>query len=70
MKKRNEDWGAAELGRKLVAAWRAFSAKAGDSQAPWLLVQHHKGPQAVQAAYAHVLAGRGDPRQGHMLSLG
>jgi hypothetical protein len=69
VKKRQTDWGGAELGKKLVVAWRKFSAQVGNAQAPWLQVQHHNGPQAVQEAYATVLAGRGDPRIGHMLSL-
>jgi len=67
--KRQADWGAAELRSKLVAGWKGFSAQVSDSRAPWLEVAHHRGPQAVQAAYAQVLAGRGDPRQGHILSL-
>jgi hypothetical protein len=70
IKKRNAEWGAAELGKKLVTAWRAFSARATAAPQPWLNVQHHKGAQEVQRAYAQVLAGRGDPRVGHMLSLG
>ncbi|MEP6791440.1 MAG: DUF2855 family protein [Ramlibacter sp.] len=69
IKKRNADWGAAELGKRLVQAWRAFSARVGEKAAPWLKVEQHHGAQAVQAAYALVLAGRGDPRLGHMLSL-
>ena len=67
--KRQGDWGAAEFGHRLVQAWQEFYAKVSDSKAPWLLVQHHRGPQAVQAAYAQVLGGRGDPRLGHVLSL-
>ncbi len=69
IKKRNTDWGAAELGQRLVQAWQAFSHRATDAASPWLVVQEHKGPEAVQAAYAQVLAGQGDPRTGHMLSL-
>jgi hypothetical protein len=70
VKKRQADWGPAELGRRLVEAWRAFSEKASGGNSPWLQVQHHEGVEAVQAAYATVLAGRGDPRQGHILTLG
>ncbi len=70
IKKRQGDWGPAELGKKLVAAWHAFRAKASTPDAPWLRVEHHEGPEAVQAAYAGVLGGRGDPRLGHMLTLG
>ncbi len=69
IKKRSADWGAAVLGQKLVQAWQAFHARAADAKAPWLTVQRHQGPGAVQAAYAAVLAGRGDARVGHMLSL-
>jgi len=69
IKKRQGDWGPAVLGEKLVLAWRAFSAKAAAPKEPWLTVQHHRGTQEVQQAYAQVLAGRGDPRAGHILSL-
>jgi uncharacterized protein DUF2855 len=69
IKKRSAEWGAAEFGRRMVQAWHAFRARAADAASPWLVVEHHDGPAAVQAAYAQVLAGRGDPRVGHILSL-
>jgi len=68
-KKRQADWGAAELGRRLVDAWRTFSSAATAGPLPWLRVETHHGPEAVAAAYAQVLAGQSDPRVGHMLSL-
>jgi hypothetical protein len=52
-----------------VDAWQVFTQRVNNPAQPWLELQHHTGPQAVQAAYAQVLAGRGDPRLGHMLSL-
>jgi len=67
--KRQADWGAPDLGRKLVDAWKTFAATVSDTRAPWLIAEHHSGPESVQAAYAQVLAGRSDPRQGHILSL-
>ena len=67
-KKRQGDWGPGEFGRKLVASWGAFVAKAGDEKAPWLVIERHRGAPAVQAAYAQVYGGRGDPRTGHVLS--
>jgi hypothetical protein len=70
IKKRQGDWAPGEFGRRLVQAWHAFQAKVGNPDAPWLEVRQHRGPEAVQAAYAEVLGGRGDPRAGHMLSLG
>jgi hypothetical protein len=69
IKKRQADWGPQVLNERLLAAWQAFCAKVTDPSQPWLTVQQHRGPQQVQAAYATVLAGRGDPRLGHMLSL-
>ncbi|MES2632956.1 MAG: DUF2855 family protein [Pseudomonadota bacterium] len=69
VKKRQGEWGPAELGKRLVQAWHAFSDRATSGAAPWLKAQTHSGAPAVQQAYAAVLAGRGDPREGHILSL-
>ena len=69
VKKRSSDWGPAELGQRLVTAWHGFLAQVSDAAPPWLVVQTHTGANAVQAAYASMLGGKGDPRQGHMLSL-
>jgi hypothetical protein len=69
VKKRSTDWGAAEFSQRLVQAWHGFRAQVSDGSAPWLVVQTHTGANAAQAAYAAVLAGKGDPRLGHMLSL-
>ncbi len=68
-KKRVDDWGAEGFAQRQLAAWKAFVARAIGGETPWLQVQHHHGPAAVQAAYADVRAGRGDPRVGHILSL-
>ena len=69
IKKRNDEWGAAVMGEKSLAAWKVFTAQVTDPAAPWLVVDHHHGPEAVQAAYAEVLGGRSHPRVGHMLSF-
>jgi hypothetical protein len=69
IKKRTAEWGGEEFGRRMITAWHAFIAKVTDASAPWLHVDHHDGAAAVQAAYAAVLAGKGDPRTGHILSL-
>lgn len=70
IKKRSEQWGATQFNARVLQAWQAFIARVADPAAPWLQVQHHRGPQAVDAAYQAVLAGRGDPRTGHMLAMG
>jgi hypothetical protein len=69
IKKRQGDWGPAELGQRLVQAWHTFREKVSRPDAPWLRVEHRRGPEAVQAVYAQVLGGRRDPRLGHMLSI-
>lgn len=69
IKKRQGDWGGDVLGQRLLMAWQNFLARVADPSSPWLTVAQHPGPDAVQAAYAQVLAGGGDPRTGHMLSM-
>ncbi len=69
VKKRSADWGPGDLNRRMVAAWHAYRLRVCESATPWLKVQWHRGPAAVQGAHQTVLAGRGDPRLGHMLSL-
>ena len=69
IKKRSAEWGANILGQRLLSAWIGFVGKVCDPVSPWLVVKHHFGPDAVQAAYAAVLSGHGNPRVGHILSL-
>jgi hypothetical protein len=69
VKKRSSEWGPAVFGQRLVTAWHGFRQQVAGSNPPWLQVQQHQGVPAVQAAYALVLGGRGDPRLGHMLAL-
>ena len=68
VKKRSADWGAVGLRDRLSAAWEAFTQTVLQPTAPWLVVQHSHGPTAVQAVYQSVLAGKGDPRLGHVLT--
>jgi hypothetical protein len=69
IKKRIEEWGGAEFGKRMVQAWVNFTNTVTQSNPPWLSTQQHVGADAVTQAYTQVLAGRGDPRVGHMLSL-
>ena len=68
-KKRQADWGAAVLSQKLLAGWQAFCRRATDPASPWLQVQHHDGPAAVEQAYRRMAAGDSDPAVGHVLSF-
>jgi hypothetical protein len=69
VKKRTEEWGGAEFGKRMVQAWQGFIKTVTTSHPAWLQSQYQQGPQAVSAVYAQVLAGKGDPRIGQMLSL-
>ncbi len=69
IKKRSQEWGGGVLGQRLQEAWLAFVARVADTQQPWLVVEHHRGKDAVAQAYQQILAGQGDPRLGHILSL-
>jgi hypothetical protein len=69
IKKRSAEWGAAELGQRLVKSWNAFIAEVANPAQPWLVVERHQGTAAVAAAYQQVLDGRGSPRAGHILTL-
>jgi hypothetical protein len=69
IKKRSAEWGAEDLEKRLLDAWQGFVAAVRNPRAPWLVIEAHHGTDAVKAAYAEVLSGRGDPRIGHILSL-
>lgn len=69
VKKRTEEWGAAEFGKRMVMAWQGFTKTVTSSNPPWLQSQYQQGLQATSKVYAQVLAGKGDPRMGQMLSL-
>ena len=69
VKKRTEEWGGAEFGKRMLMAWNGFTKTVTTSNPPWLQSQYQQGLQAANQVYAQVLAGKGDPRIGHMLSL-
>lgn len=69
VKKRNKDWGAAELGQRMVTAWQAFTAKATNPAQPWMTVEHQSGQAALEKAYTRMLSGRSDPAVGQTFSL-
>jgi hypothetical protein len=53
----------------MVQAWLSFTKEVTQSTPAWLSTQQHAGAEEVTRVYAQVLAGRGDPRVGHILSL-
>ena len=63
--KRSEDWGPAELQRRVSGAWHPFCEWTGS----WLEVIHGRGFEAVQRVYLDVLEGRVEAKTAHVLSL-
>lgn len=66
--KRRDDWGGAELNRRLVQSWKAFAEQVSAPGAAWLEIEHCNASQAPQA-YASLLQGRAGPRSGQVWSL-
>jgi hypothetical protein len=70
IKKRNADWGAAEVTRKFNEAQLAFIRRVSDAEKPWMVVKEHKGFAAAQDWIANLVDGRIDPLEGHVVVLG
>jgi hypothetical protein len=69
IKKRNADWGAAEVTRRFNEAQLAFIRRVSDADAPWIEVKEHAGFEAAQRLIESLVAGRIDPRDGHVVVL-
>ena len=70
IKKRNADWGAAELQKRIGTAWLAFMQKVNGAQSEaWLKVRQVRGEDAVAHAYREMLDGGTRPDEGFILSL-
>jgi hypothetical protein len=65
MRKRVGDWGRAGLDTNFGDAWRRFAPAVEG----WVDVVEHHGPEALQAVWLDVLAGRVDPRAGHVVTF-
>lgn len=70
IKKRNADWGPAKLQQRIAEAWTAFMRPVTAAQSPWLRVVRGGGRAAIETTYADLLAGRVNPAEGHVLSIG
>jgi len=67
--KRNKDWGHDEVNRRFGDAQRAFYRRVADAQRPWMQVVEHRGLSAASALIADPVAGKIDPREGHIVVL-
>jgi hypothetical protein len=65
LQQRSADWGRAGFDERFAQAWGEFVPAVHG----WVDVTPGTGPQGLQSAYLEVLAGRSDPRTGHVLQL-
>ncbi len=66
IRKRGEDWGTAELDKRVAASWHPFAEWAGG----WLEVRRGEGREDLEATYLEVLDGKVGPEVGPIISLG
>lgn len=69
IRKRNTDWGYAEVNRRFNAAQLAFIERVRDAQRPWMEVREHQGLASAQPLIESLVASGGDPRAGHVVVL-
>lgn len=69
IKKRNADWGAAEVTRRFNASQLAFIRRVADEQRPWMQINEHRGLAAAQQLAESLARGDVDPRDGHAVLL-
>lgn len=65
IRKRRTDWGPRGIEERFGEAWREFVPVVQG----WVDVAESTGPAGLQAAWLEVLAGRSDPRRGHVIAL-
>ncbi|MBX3284623.1 MAG: DUF2855 family protein [Actinobacteria bacterium] len=63
--KRSDDWGQAELDRRMDEAWATYGPWAGG----WIRFEQATGADAVAATFLELLDDRADPTVGHIASL-
>ena len=62
--KRNEDWGAAEVRRRVAAAQDDFIEASGE----WLVIRSATGPEGIESTWQALIAGSVDPAEGWTVS--
>jgi len=67
IKKRNADWGPAEVSRRFGEVQQSFIRHV--SEAGWLQVKEHQGFDAAGRVIAELCSGLADPRLGHVVML-
>jgi hypothetical protein len=67
IKKRNTDWGPAEVTRRFNEAQLAFIERVKNPVSSWMQVKEHRGFRAAEELVTALVGGRIDPRDGHIV---
>lgn len=70
IRKRNADWGPAEVTRRFNEAQLSFISRVSNTQSPWLTLETHQGLEAAQPLVDTLVNGRIAPIDGHVVTLG
>ena len=69
IRKRTADWGPAGFDERSSATEKSFIAKLSDPGNDWMKVVEHHGIESAQTLIADLVAGKMDPRAGHIVLL-
>jgi len=69
VRKRNEDWGAAELSRRIGDGLLRFYDRVTAAPEPWLTLVSNQGFEAAQDVIARLCRGAVPPGEGHVLRV-
>src|SRR5690554_2813771 len=69
IRKRNADWGPAEVTRRFNKAQLAFIERVGQPDSPWMEVREHQGLESAQALIRSLVEGKVNPADGHVVVL-
>jgi hypothetical protein len=65
VEKRNKDWGAAELQRRMGEAWTAFLPNVDG----WMVIDRRRGRDEIERVWLETVDGKANPKHGYILGL-
>jgi len=69
IKKRNADWGPAEVTRRFNEVQLRFIERVQDERHPWIRVREHAGLEAARSLISDLVSGAVSPLDGHVIRL-
>lgn len=69
IRKRNADWGPAEVTRRFNEAQLAFIDRVQQPDSPWIRLEAHKGLEDARSLIHSLVEGKVDPAKGHVVLL-